>query len=114
MREGRRRTVEVEIGTSGQTLLAGGDRFSRLQGAEFSNLDPGHPRYDDARGPIVASIEQGSPAWRSGIREGDIVLGVNRIRVRDVDELSEALERSGSTVALNVLRGNMRIFIVVQ
>ncbi|MDH3336461.1 MAG: PDZ domain-containing protein [Gammaproteobacteria bacterium] len=78
--------------------LAGGDTFARLQGVEFRNMDPGHSRHSDAQGPVVASVEQGSPAWRSGIREGDIVLAVNRARIRNVDELSAALERSGGLV----------------
>ncbi len=114
LRDGRRRTFEVEIGTGGQTILAGGDTFSRLQGAEFRNLDPSHPRYSDARGPLVASVEQGSPAWRNGLREGDIIIAVNRVRVRNVDELSAELDRGGSAIALNVLRGDTRLFIVVQ
>ncbi len=114
LRDGRRRTIDVEIGTAGQTILAGGDTFSRFQGAEFRNLESSHPRYNDAMGPIVSSVEQGSPAWRNGIREGDIILAVNRVRVRTVDELSAVLERAGGTIALNVLRGNTRLFIVVQ
>lgn len=114
LRDGRRRTLEVEIGTAGQVTLAGGDTFARLRGAEFRNMDPSHPRFDDAPGALVASVEQGSPAWRNGIRDGDIVLAVNRVRVTNVDELSAALERAGSTIALSVLRGNTRIFIVVQ
>ena len=114
LRDGRRRVIDVEIGTSGQLTLAGGDTFARLRGAEFRNMDPGHPRYDDAPGPVVGNVEQGSPAWRSGLRDGDIILAVNRTRVRNVDELSAALESSGPTIALNILRGNTRIFIVVQ
>jgi len=114
VRDGKRRTVDVEIAAGGQVAMSGADTFERLGGAEFRNMEASHPRYDDAPGPVVANVEPGSPAWRNGIREGDIVLGVNRIRVRNVDELSAALERSGTTVALDVLRGNTRIFIVVQ
>jgi len=44
MRDGRRRTFEVEVGTTGQLALAGGDTFARLQGAEFTNMDRDHPR----------------------------------------------------------------------
>lgn len=113
-RDGKRRTIEVEVGEIGQLSMSGGDTFNRLQGAEFRNLDLSHPRYDDARGALVASVEQGSPAWRNGLREGDIVIGVNRIRVRNVDELRSALERSGETFALNILRGNVRLFIVIE
>lgn len=114
LRDGRQRTFDVEIGTTGQLSLPGGDTFARLQGAEFRNMEPGHPRYGDAMGPVLATVEQGSPAWRNGLREGDIVLGVNRERVRNVDELAAALDRSGNTIALNILRGNTRIFVVIQ
>ena len=113
-RDGRRRTAEIEISKGGQLSIAGGDTFARLQGAEFRNMDSTHPRFSDARGPVVARVEQGSPAWRNGIREGDIVLGVNRVRVRTVDQLAEALDGSGSTIALNVLRGDTRLFVVIQ
>ena len=114
LRDGRERTVSVEISKAGQLTLAGGDTFSRLQGAEFRNMDSAHPRYSDARGAVVGRVDQGSPAWRNGIREGDIVLGVNRVRTRDVDELAKALDSVGSTIALNVLRGDTRLFIVIQ
>ena len=114
LRDGRRRLVDVEISNSGQLTLAGGDTFSRLQGAEFRDMDASDARFNDARGPVVGRVEQGSPAWRNGIREGDVILGVNRVRVRDVDELSDVLDRSRSTIALNVLRGTTRLFIVVQ
>ena len=114
VRDGRRRSIDIEIGAGGQLTLSGGDTFSRLQGAEFRNMDTDHLRFSDAQGPVVSRIEQGSPAWRNGIREGDIILGVNRLRVRNVDELSDALDRAGTTIALNVLRGNTRIFVVIQ
>ena len=114
LRDGRRRSFDVEIGDSGRVAMAGGSTYPQLRGAEIRNLDPGHPRYDDARGPIVVSVEQGSPAWRNGIRENDIILAVNRTRVQSVDEMAAALERVGSTIALSILRGNARIFIVVQ
>ena len=114
LRDGRRKTVDVEIGVTGQLAIAAGSTYSQLRGADIRNLDPGHPRYDDARGPYVESIEQGSPAWRNGIREGDIILAVNRTRVRNVDELAAILENAGGAIALSILRGNTRLFIVVQ
>lgn len=114
LRDGKRRNYDVEIGKGGETMMAGGDTFSRLQGAEFRNMDPGDSRYNDVQGPEVASVEQGSPAWRNGVREGDIIIAVNRIRVRNVDELRSALEQINGAIALNILRGNTRLFIVVQ
>jgi serine protease Do/serine protease DegQ len=114
LRDGKSRDVDVRIGTTGQSSLAGGGLIPRLRGAEFRNTESGDPYYGNVEGAYVASVEQGSPAWRNGIREGDLVLAVNRLRIRDVDQLSEVLQRSGPTVALDVLRGNARLFIVLQ
>ena len=114
LRDGRRKTLDVEIGGAGQLAMAAGSSYRQLRGADIRDLDRGHPRYDDARGPYVESVEQGSPAWRNGIREGDIILAVNRTRVRNVDELATILENAGGTIALSILRGNTRLFIVVQ
>ena len=114
MRDGRRKSLNVEIGVTGQLAIAAGSTYPQLRGADIRNLDPGHPRYDDARGPYVERVEQGSPAWRNGIREGDIILAVNRTRVRNVDELAAILDNAGGAIALSILRGNTRLFIVVQ
>lgn len=114
LRDGRRRTVEAEIGKAQARSLAGGQSLPKLSGAEFRNLERGHPKYGDVRGVLVAEVDQGSPAWRNGLRNGDIILSVNRQQVETVDALSEALERAGPAIALNILRGNTRLFLVIQ
>ncbi len=114
LRDGRRRTIDVEIGRAGTTSLAGGQSLPKLSGAEFRNLDATHPRFGDVQGVLVANVEQGSPAWRNGLRAGDVIMGVNRRAVANLDQLSQALEQAGPTVALNILRGNARLFLVIQ
>ena len=114
LRDGRRRTVESAIGKAQAATLEGGKTVPKLSGAEFRNLDSTHPRFGDVQGVLVAQVDQGSPAWRNGLRSGDVILGVNRREVATVEALSEALEAAGPTVALNLLRGNTRLFLVIQ
>ena len=114
LRDGRERTIEAEIGKAQARSLAGGQSVPKLSGAEFRNLERGHPQYGDVQGVLVAQVDQGSPAWRNGLRDGDIILAVNRQRVETVDALSEALEHSGPAIALNILRGSTRLFLVIQ
>lgn len=114
LRDGKRRTIEAEIGKAGQAVLAGGQSMPKLTGAEFRNLDTNHPRYGEVKGVLVAQVDQGSPAWRNGLRNGDIILAVNRQRVTTVDELSAALQQTGEAVALNILRGDAQLFLVIQ
>ena len=114
LRDGRKRTVEAEIGKAETTRLAGGRTLPKLSGAEFRDLERGHPQFGDVQGVLVSQVEQGSPAWRNGLRSGDIILAVNRRAVTTVGALSEALEGATSAVALNILRGNTRLFLVIQ
>jgi S1-C subfamily serine protease len=86
-----------------------------VQGAEFRDLEPGHPRYGRIAGVLVARVAPGSAAARSGLEQGDIVTAVNRTAVASVAELRAALQAAGdNTVALNVARGEARIYIVLR
>ena len=117
IRDGERRMVEATIrAEEGRRLSSrsgGGDGVGRLEGALLRNLDPSHPRYGEVEGVLVADIQPSSPAARAGVQPGDIVIGVNRVRIRSVQELRQALERVPGTLALNVLRGDARLFIVI-
>lgn len=115
LRDGRRRRFEATIGrASGLSASAEGATIEKLQGAEFRNLDSSHPQYGDVAGVLVVSVAQGSPAWRNGIRQGDIITAVNRRDVATVDELSDAVAAAQSAIALNIIRDEARLFIVIQ
>lgn len=113
IRDGRQRVISAKIGKVQPQRLAGGRSIPKLTGAEFRELDRSHPQYGEVQGVLVAQVEEGSPAWRNGLRAGDIISAVNRQPVTSVGELSEALRQVGSTVALNILRGNARLFVVI-
>lgn len=115
IRDGRRAEVEATIGeASALSPAAGAESIDRLQGAEFRNLDRTHPRFGKVEGVLVARVDQGSPAARNGLRQGDIVTAVNRTPVSSVEELSAAMREAGATIALNILRDDMRLFIVIR
>ncbi|HVW25897.1 MAG TPA: trypsin-like peptidase domain-containing protein [Polyangiaceae bacterium] len=58
-------------------------------------------------GVLVVSVEGGSPAARSGVRDGDIIVSFAGEPVRGIDDLHRQLtdERVGATTNLTVLRG---------
>ena len=61
----------------------------------------------------VAKIEPRSAAARSGLRQGDIVIGVNRRPVNDMEEFAKLTQGSGDLL-LHIRRGEGALFLLVQ
>jgi serine protease Do len=60
----------------------------------------------DVNGGIVNDVEPGSPAAKAGIRQGDVIVGVDGRSVSDMNELRNAIAstKPGTTVSLKILR----------
>ncbi len=114
IRDGRKETVRARVGKPVEAALAGGQTVPQLAGATFENIQKGMPMFGKVEGVLVAKLESGSPAWRHGLREGDIIVAVNRQKIRSVDELGVALKKAERVIALNVLRGDLMLFIVIS
>jgi len=69
----------------------------------------------DKTGVVVTRVAPGSPADAAGLREGDLILEVNREPVRDLENYSNALKKrkSGSKILLLVKRGNYSQFVII-
>ncbi len=113
IRDGERLKRKVVIGERGVTLADGGATSERLEGVALRDISPDHPLFGEVRGVEVARVDAGSRAAREGLRPGDIILGVNRRRVANVQELVDLVEELPRTLALWVQRGERRIFIAI-
>ncbi len=76
MKEGRIRRAYIGIG--GQNIPLA-QQLIRFHGLNVPS------------GILVISIEPGSPAWRAGLHEGDLVVGFNNEPVPGIDELHQIL-----------------------
>ena len=115
LRERHRIRLNVRVGgeASGERLGAV-DAPPALQGAMLRDLEQGDPAWGRIDGVIAAEVEPGSPAARNGLRPGDVIVAVNRRRVRNAEELESAFEQAGQVLALNIVRGNGQLFIVIR
>jgi serine protease Do len=59
----------------------------------------------EREGVLVRAVEPGSPAERAGIERGDLVVAAGGAPVEGVDSLYAALESTGDTLALGIVRG---------
>ena len=115
LRAQRELRLNVQVG-GGETgvRLGAVDAPPALQGALLRDLEQGDPAYGRVEGAIVAEVEPGSRAARNGIRPGDVIVAVNRRRVRNAEELAGAFEKAGQVLALTIVRGNSQLFIVIR
>lgn len=66
-------------------------------------------------GVLVLNIEAGSPAALTGIREGDVVIGLDGTPITGIDDLHRVLtdDRIGQEIELDVLRERRRLNLSV-
>lgn len=102
-RGGEKRTLKARIGAieGGGT---GGTPVQELAGAAFRDVEKGGLSGRN-RAVLVTAVKPESPAFRHGLRAGDVIIGVNGRRVGSVQELAKVLKARGG-VQLNVLRGD--------
>jgi len=86
----------------------------RLEGVTINELGEEHRYYEKIKGVYVADVHRGSPAWRSGLRKGDIITSVNRQTVKDVPIFLKLVNGKDGPLLLRILRGNAAAFIVIK
>lgn len=101
-------TVEKEEVSSPQVIN------TRLEGVIISELGSGHPYFGKVEGIHVVNVQRGSPAWRSGLRKGDVITSVNRQTIKDVQMFVKKAGGKEEPLLLRILRGNAAAFIVIK
>ncbi len=89
------RRVEFTVPLRSIPLPDGDALASRLLGADLAEIPPRlRRRYDlpDYARLIVEEVEVGGPAERAGIRAGDLLLRLDRVPVRSLNDVGLALE----------------------
>ncbi len=107
-RAGETRVLRARIGEPEEKSVAGGRTISQLPGALLTDVARGNERLVQ-----VAAVAEGSTAYRHGLRSGDLIVAVNRSRVRNVAELGAAVRRAGG-LSLSVVRGDYLLTVVIR
>lgn len=112
LREGKPRTISVTVGKDSEQAAPGSTVNPKLQGATFAPADESNVD-GDVRGVVVSKIEPRSPAARTGLRQGDVIIGVNRRPVNSMEDFSK-LTSGQEQLLLHVRRGEGALFLIVQ
>jgi Do/DeqQ family serine protease len=115
VRDGKPRRVTAVIAdteaaptaAAGSAEPAGKNAIHRgLEGANLADAP-------EAGGAVVRGIEPGSAAAQSGLRNNDIIVGVNRNKVTNVKDLRERA-KDASSLVLEVRRGSTVLLVPVR
>lgn len=109
LRDGKAVSVNLELQQSSQTQVDSASIFTGIEGAEMSNRSG-----KDQKGIQVTEVKPGSPAFRIGLKKGDIIVGVNQQKVNNIAELRKIMDSKPSVMALNIVRGDSTLYLLMQ
>ncbi|MDD9869873.1 MAG: DegQ family serine endoprotease [Gammaproteobacteria bacterium] len=110
LRDGREKTLTAVIVARKLVATEGGRIDRRLGGAKLVVQE----ETETARaGVLIKEVAQGSPARRNGLRSGDLILSVNRRRVKNIEQIRDLVEK-GRPILLNMLRGKRAMFLALR
>ena len=110
LRDGKPLDVEVTLDKSTSSTASAELIIPALQGAALSD---GQLK-DGTKGVSIDNVDKGSAAAQVGLHKDDLIIGLNRQRVRSIAELRKVLETKPAVIALNVLRGNESIYLLLR
>ncbi len=97
-----------------------GEESSEEFGITLQNLTPNLARQlgvpEGTSGAVVSGVASGSTSEASDVRQGDVILRINRTEVATASEAVAALDaiESGRTAFMLVQRGENRVFLQVE
>jgi len=110
LRKGKRERLNVVLGDATQNVVVAKEIHPALEGATLTN---GKSEQGD-NGVVVSGIAPRSPASRIGLKDGDVIIGINRKKVDNLVQLRTELEEAKGVIALNVKRGISSLYLVIR
>jgi Do/DeqQ family serine protease len=97
------KTRQVQLSANPLPVVLGGELDRRLSGATFEEL-PAKLRADQLRGVILSELDRQSRLARSGLRPGDVIVGINRQPIQGLAEFEEQVGLSRGPLFLQLRR----------
>ena len=109
IRDNKKKKLTAVIKAAVEESVEGEKVHARLAGAVIEQSEEGGEVH-----LVVTEVEQGSSAWKSSLRKGDIILSVNRRAVKTLDDFRSVVGDKDKQILLNIQRGRTALFILIQ
>ena len=113
LRNGDTHKIEVEI-ASKDAMGTPTAVNQKLEGMTVGEISPDHPLYGKTEGVLIVSVQRGTPAWRSGLRAGDVITTINKLQINNMQDFLAAVDNKEGSLVLRILRGDAAAFIVLK
>lgn len=109
LRDGKSKNVDVVLQSDEKGKSAAKKEelktLEALEGAELT---------DGKKGVEIIKVTPNTPAAMYGLKTGDLIIGVNRSAVKNLDELHAELKDKSGTTALQIQRGKNVFYLLIQ
>ena len=127
-RDGKKMNVQVVLGEidkgkgekSGSKPSSGprsSSGFSKQMGITVAVIDSELQRQyklDSNEGLVVTDIDRGSLGARLGLQPGDVILEVNRTKMKTLDDWNKVMGAKNRSLGILMSRGGQTLFISVE
>ena len=111
LRNGKSRILIASVEELVAKTVSGKSLSQKLKGAEFRET------FEDASRGTSAGIEivsASSNAAAAGLQKGDIIISVNKKRVKNFKDMRTAIKKNPKALLLNIQRETRGLFILIQ
>ncbi|WP_031519097.1 serine endoprotease DegQ [Siccibacter colletis] len=110
LRDGKPLDVQVTLDKSSSSSASAELIAPALQGASLSD---GQLK-DGTKGVRLENVEKESAAAQAGLQKDDVIIGINRERITSIADMRKVMATKPAVIALQVVRGNERIFLLLR
>lgn len=109
IRDGKSVSVKVKLKNSEESTTEAKSLHPSLEGATLVNGE-----VNGTEGVLIAEITKNSPAARLNLQKDDLITGVNRTKVANIADLRKIIDEKPSAIALNIIRGNTQVYLILR
>ena len=122
IREGAEKVLTVKIGKLPEEKEAAVDTVKEATnklGMRIQEITPELAKQfglEKSEGVIVAEVERSSPGFEAGLRRGDIILEIDRLPIKKMDDYEKQInkKKKGETLLFLVKRGDSTTFFTIK